>query len=152
MTGGEIDWLLVTELIAVALIVLLLLPILWLIARRRWLSRQGGLFDCSLRLSTTTPGTGWVLGVARYSGERLEWFRAFSLSLRPRLVFRRNETWAGAQRRPDAIEAVLLYADQRIIRLETAAGGSWEVAMVEESLTGLLSWLEAAPPGMAYRR
>lgn len=152
MTGGEIDWLLVTELIVVALIVLLLLPILWLVARRRWLSRQGGLFDCSLRLSTTTPGTGWVLGVARYSGERLEWFRAFSLSLSPRLVFQRNETWAGAQRSPDAIEAVLLYADQRIIRLETAAGGSWEVAMREESMTGLLSWLEAAPPGMAHRR
>lgn len=152
MTDGGIDWLIVTELLVVALVVLLLLPILWLIARRRWLSRQGGLFECSLRLSTTTPGTGWVLGVARYSGERLEWFRSFSLSLRPRLVFRRGATRAGAQRRPDAIEAVLLYADQRIIRLETTEGSSWEVAMQEDSLTGLLSWLESAPPGMAYRR
>ena len=146
------DWLLATEVIAVALLVVLGVPVVWLIARRRWLSRQGGLFECSLRLTTTTPGTGWVLGVARYSGERLEWFRSFSLALRPRLVFQRGATRAGSQRDPDPIEAVLLYDDQRIVRLELADGHSWELAMQPDSLTGLLSWLESAPPGMAYRR
>lgn len=146
------DWLVATEVIAVTLVVLIALPVLWLIARRRWLAREGGLFDCSLRLTTTTPSTGWVLGVARYSGEDLEWFRSFSLSLRPRQVFPRGVTRAGAQRTPDAIESVLLYDEQRIIRLELDHGASWEVAMRPESLTGLLSWLESAPPGTSYLR
>ncbi len=145
------DWLGITELVALTLVVLLLVPVVFLSARRRWLSRQGGLFDCSLRLSTSTPGTGWVLGVARYSGDNLEWFRAFSLSLRPRLIFPRSQSSAGVQREPDPIESVLLYDDQRIVRIELVDGRSWELAMAVASLTGLLSWLESAPPGSRYQ-
>lgn len=145
------DWLGATELVALVLAVVLLVPLLWLGARRRWLARQGGLFECSLRLSTKTPGTGWVLGVARYAGDNLEWFRAFSLSLRPRLIFPRSQTRAGLQREPDPIESVLLYDDQRIVRMELDDGRSWELAMAVASLTGLLSWLESAPPGSRYR-
>jgi Protein of unknown function (DUF2550) len=145
------DWVGITEVVALALVLLLLVPLLFLGVRRRWLSREGGLFDCSVRLSTTTPGTGWVLGVARYSGDSLEWFRAFSISARPRLIFRRSTLHAGLQREPDPIEAVVLYDDQRILRLEMNDGRSWEVAMAVSSLTGLLSWLESAPPGARYR-
>jgi hypothetical protein len=144
------DWLGITELVALALVLVLLVPVAFLGIRRRWLSRQGGLFDCSVRLSTTTPGTGWVLGVARYSGDNLEWFRAFSIALRPRLIFPRSQAQAGAQRDPDSIESVLLYDDQRILQLELADGTSWELAMSVASLTGLLSWLESAPPGGRY--
>lgn len=145
------DWLGVTEVVALVLVVGLLVPLVSLYARRRWLARQGGLFDCSLRLSTKTPGTGWVLGVARYTGDNLEWFRSFSLSLRPRLVFPRSQTRTGAQREPDPIESVLLYDDQRIVRMELTDGSSWELAMSVASLTGLLSWLESSPPGSRYR-
>ncbi len=145
------DWLGITEWVALTLVVLLLIPVVFLGVRRRWLSRQGGLFDCSLRLHTKTPGTGWVLGVARYSGDNLEWFRAFSIALRPRLIFARSQAQAGPQRDPDPIESVLLYDEQRILRLELADGQSWELAMSVASLTGLLSWLESAPPGARYR-
>jgi hypothetical protein len=145
------DWLGITEWVALTLVVLLLVPVVFLGVRRRWLSRQGGLFDCSLRLHTKTPGTGWVLGVARYSGDNLEWFRAFSIALRPRLIFARSQAQAGPQRDPDPIESVLLYDEQRILRLELADGQSWELAMSVASLTGLLSWLESAPPGARYR-
>lgn len=146
------DWLAVTEVVAIVAALVVIIPICWLIARRRWLARRGGLFDCSLRLRTTTPGTGWVLGVARYSEDRLEWFRSFSLSFRPRMVFQRSVTRAGAQRPPDQLEALLLFDDQRIIQLELADGSHWEAAMAVDSLTGLLSWLEAAPPGQGYQR
>ena len=144
------DWLGITELVALTLVLLLLVPLLFLGSRRRWLSREGGLFDCSVRLSTATPGAGWVLGVARYSGDNLEWFRAFSVSLRPRLIFPRSQLRAGNQREPDLIEAVVLYDDQRILSLELTDGRTWEVAMAVASLTGLLSWLESAPPGSHY--
>lgn len=145
------DWLSITEWVAISLAVLLLVPVVLLGGRRRWLSRQGGLFDCSLRLSTKTPGTGWVLGVARYSGDNLEWFRAFSLSFRPRLIFPRTQSRAGGQRDPDPIESVLLYDDQRILTLQGADGSAWELAMSLPSLTGLLSWLESSPPGSRYQ-
>jgi len=145
------DWLAITELVALTLVVLLLVPVLFLGLRRRWLSREGGLFECSVRLFTETPGTGWVLGVARYSGDNLEWFRAFSVSLRPRMIFPRSQSHAGAQREADAIESVVLYDDQRILSLELSDGRSVEVAMAVASLTGLLSWLESAPPGAHYR-
>lgn len=145
------DWLGITEVVALTLVVVLLVPVVFLGVRRRWLSRQGGLFDCSLRLSEKTPGSGWVLGVARYSGDNLEWFRAFSVALRPRLIFPRSQSRAGQQRDPDPIESVVLYDEQRILRLELTGGQSWELAMSVASLTGLLSWLESEAPGSRYR-
>lgn len=145
------DWVGYTEWVALALVLLLLVPVVFLGVRRRWLARQGGLFDCSVRLSGKSPGSGWALGVARYSGDNLEWFRVFSIALRPRLIFPRSQARAGAQRDPDPIESVLLYDEQRILTLELADGRSWELAMSTASLTGLLSWLESAPPGARYR-
>lgn len=146
-----VDFLPIAEWSVLALFILLVVPVVFLATRRRWLSRQGGLFDCGLRLSTKTPGAGWALGVARYSGDNLEWFRVFSPSLRPRLIFPRSITHAGDQREPDAIEAVMLSDDQRIVSLELVGGQSWELSMSTASLTGLLSWLESAPPGARYR-
>ena len=146
------DWLAVTEVIALVIAAVILLPLAWLIARRRWLSRGGALFDCCVRLKTTTPGTGWVLGVARYRQGRMEGFRSFSLSLWPKLVFPREDTTVGPQRAPDEIEALLLLEDQRVIQLRRDDGRTWEASMTPEAITALLSWLEAAPPGQGHQR
>ena len=68
-------WLGVVVQILGVLIGLMLVSLLMLAVRRRWLDRVGATFDCSLRLRMTTPGAGWVLGVGRYSEGILEWFR-----------------------------------------------------------------------------
>lgn len=141
-------------LVVVAVLVCAVLAAAALVAlplRRRWLARGGGLFECSVRLKTSTPGAGWVLGMARYNAEMLEWFRFFSYSARPRKSFLRNEVRVLTSRDPDAVEAVALYAGQRVVELEEvgpgeAHGQRWEIAMAGDSLTGFLSWLEAAPP------
>ena len=143
-------WLGVVEGV-VLLVFLLVLGLVLLAVRRRWLNRLGGTFDCSLRLNDTTPGAGWALGVGRYNEGILEWFRFFSYALRPRKVFQRAEVRVLATRDPDPVEAVALNADNRILRVEMLDGGidrEWELAMSPESLTGLLSWLEGAPPGV----
>ena len=143
-------WLGVVEGVAL-LLLLLVLSLVLLAARRRWLNRLGGTFDCSLRLNVTTPGAGWTLGVGRYNEGILEWFRFFSYALRPRKVFQRGEVKVLATRDPDPVEAVALNADNRILRVEMLDSDTdreWELAMSPESLTGLLSWLEAAPPGV----
>jgi hypothetical protein len=49
------------------------------------------------------------------------------------------------------VEAVALNANEKVLRIEMHDGraeSEWELAMSQESLTGLLSWLEAAPPGV----
>lgn len=142
-------WLL--AVVAIVIAVALCAGMLALLAgRRRWLAREGGTFECSARLRTTTPGAGWVLGMARYGGEQLEWFRFFSYSTRPRRRFRRDEVRVVDTRDPDPDEARALYAGQRVVTLEErrgARGVQSDLAMGTDSLTGLLSWLESAPPG-----
>lgn len=138
------------ELVLIILAALLVLAVSWLWLRRRWLSRAGGTFACSLRRDLSAPSSRWVLGVARYRDRELQWFPAFSLSLWPRQRFDRTLVRAGEQRLPSRVEADLLYDEQRILSLDGPPGGV-ELAMTAGSLTGLLSWLEAAPPGMRYR-
>jgi hypothetical protein len=143
-------WLGVVEILGV-LAGLVAISLLLLAVRRRWLDRPGATFDCSLRLRITTPGAGWVLGVGRYSEGILEWFRYFSYSLRPKMVFPRRNVRVLETRMPDPVEAVALSAGEKVLRLEMQDGHSeaeWELAMSQDSLTGLLSWLEAAPPGV----
>lgn len=141
------EWLGIVELV-LAIILLALLPLLCLAIRRRWLARAGGTFECSMRLRQTTPGTGWVLGVARYSGDELQWFRIFSMSAKPRMTFPRKEIAVLETRAPDPVEALSLYAGQKVVRFEHRED-LWDLAMSPDSVTGLLSWLEASPPGAA---
>ena len=65
------------------LLLLVLVYGLCLVVRRRWLSRNGGTFEFSVRVRSGRAGRGWVLGLGRYSVDELEWFRIFSLSPRP---------------------------------------------------------------------
>jgi hypothetical protein len=142
-------WLGVAEIL-VLVAVCIALPLVLLGARRRWLARLGGTFECSLRLRPASSRGGWSLGIGRYNDEVLEWFRFFSFALRPRKSFVRREVHVIDNRLPTPVEAGSLYADQRIVSI--AVRGDWpetcDLAMSPGSLTGLLSWLEAAPPGL----
>ncbi|SDE19802.1 DUF2550 domain-containing protein [Auraticoccus monumenti] len=148
------EWLGVVEGVLVVL-ALAVLPLVLFALRRRWLARRGSMFECALRLSTRgtragTPGAGWALGVARYSGDRLEWFRVFSLAFRPRLEITRRGTTVLETRAPDDAEVSALYGNQRVVVLTDADGQQIELAMEGGSVTGFLSWLEAAPPETCY--
>ncbi len=134
--------------------VLLLLPLLYglaLIIRRRLLQRHGGTFELSCRLRATHPGRGWLLGLGRYSGEELEWFRIFSLSPKPRRVWSRAALSYAGRREPVGPEQMSLYAGHIIVSC-TIGDGPVELAMSEASLTGFQSWLEAGPPGTDWDR
>lgn len=138
------------EVALIVLAVLVVLAVAWLWLRRRWLSRTGGTFACSLRRDLSTPSPRWVLGVARYTDQQLQWFPAVSLSVWPGRSFDRAMVRAGSQRRASSQESAVLVDTQRILALE-GPSDRVELAMDDNSLTGLLSWLEAAPPGMHYR-
>lgn len=129
---------------------LVLLVVVFLFVRRRWLSHRGWVFDCSLRRLTTTPSSGWMLGVARLNGEQFEWYRVFSASSHPKVVLRRGGTQVVSSRGMEPRERAILYDQVRITELR-AGDTAVEVALSSANMTALLSWLEAAPPGLDYR-
>ncbi|WP_435771699.1 DUF2550 domain-containing protein [Nocardioides sp. SYSU DS0651] len=133
---------------------LLLIAVLYgagLIVRRRVLSRHGGTFELSHRVRLDQPGRGWALGLGRYSGETLEWFRVFSLSPRPKRTWTREELQYDGRRDPLGAEQTSLYPDHLVIRCHSP-GGPVELAMSGSSLTGFQAWLEAKPPGTDWNR
>lgn len=146
-------WQWVVDIAAVVLLASLLYGVL-LVIRRRVLSRDGGTFEMGVRLrggeggagSGNDRGRGWALGIGRYQGSRLEWFRIFTLSVRPRASWQRNDLSYLGRREPVGGERDALYAGQLVVRLETRKGPV-DMAMSEASLTGLQAWLEAGPPG-----
>ena len=124
-------------------------------ARRYLLERGGGTVECGLR----QPGGSWRLGVASYQREDLCWFGVFGVSMRPEEVFRRRDLAVVSRRMPTDAEASILgpgmivvqcaFAEDGTMGAAAAAGraGPVELALGESALTGLLAWLEAAPPG-----
>lgn len=123
----------------------------FLFVRRRALSRKGGTFECSARMRIPSSGSpagsrGWQLGLGRYDGGHLEWFRVFSFSPRPKAVFDRPLTVL-SRRTPHGAEAFSLYAGHVVQSVRLSSGNTIELAMSEQALTAFLAWTEAAPPG-----
>jgi hypothetical protein len=133
-----------------AVLALVLLLGLALVVRRRLVSRNGGTFELSYRARSSRTGRGWVLGIGRYSGDVLEWFRIFSLSPRPRRTWNRADLTFATRRDPIGVEQMSLYPDHLVVTCSTPTGPV-ELAMSLPSLTGFQSWLEAGPPGAEIR-
>jgi hypothetical protein len=133
--------------IVVALVVLVLFVFG---LRRRLIQRSGGTFDCSLRWNVPeepdTSGKGWGYGVARYNGDRIEWYRVFSYAYRPRRILERAAIEVAGRRLPEGEEELALLSDAVILTC-LHRGTRLELAMSDDALTGFLAWLEAAPPG-----
>lgn len=147
------EWLQAVEVLIGIVIGACLLFLVWMFVRRRWLSSRGGVFDCALGVHRR--GLNWHLGMARYAGEQLHWYRIFSLDIRPYLVLDRKKTsWVG-QRPPTDAETMVLFSDHQVVTLASVdkAGHPREytLAMMPGSVTGLMSWLEASPPGIGMR-
>lgn len=142
------QWLL--DLVGLVLLLALLYGIS-LIFRRRILARHGGTFELSYRVRSDRPGRGWLLGIGRYSGQSLEWFRIFSLSPRPKRVWARDLLDYAGRRPPAGAEEMSLY-DGHVVAACHFDGEPLEIAMSEASLTGFQSWLESGPPGTDWNR
>ncbi len=141
--------------VCIVALVVLAIPVLVLVARRIWLVRAVGVFDCSMIMESATPGTRWVPGVCRFRGEELWWYPDFGLSFAPRLRFPRDRTIALPSHDLLGREPGPEFADYRVVPLSRQIGGGtavWDLAMAPPAVTAVLSWLEAAPPGMGHHR
>jgi Protein of unknown function (DUF2550) len=149
-----------------AFLVILILAAVGIAARRFLLERGGGTVECGLRRG---PDGSWRLGLASYRPEELWWFGALGLTMRPDVVFSRRDLTVVSRRPPTEAEAASLGPGMIVVecrlgedsgqfgpgpgqRSPSGPGGTLELALGEEALTGLLAWLEAAPPGSPPRR
>jgi len=130
--------------IVAAIVLAACLVLLGLVWRRTLLRRRGATVDLCVR----QPGSsrGWTLGVARFAGDELEWFRIFSARLRPQRTFPRDALSVVDRRRAATSELLSLMAAAVVVACELP-GGPVELAMTESAVTGFLAWLESAPPG-----
>jgi hypothetical protein len=139
-----------------AFLVVLILVAVGIAARRFLLERGGGTVECGLRKG----GGPWRLGVASYQREELYWFSAFRVSMRPEETFPRRDLTVVSRRLPNDAEEASLGPGMVVVECQLGddappdpgpgSGGpaaTVELALAESALTGLLSWLEAAPPG-----
>jgi hypothetical protein len=129
--------------VAVAVVVLMLLV---LALRRRVLLRPAGSIDMSLRTRFGRIGGGWALGVGRYTGDDLLWYRLFALSVKPSRTLSRRELQVVGRRLPSGAESWAVQAGAVIVECQDTTGPV-QVAMSAGAVTGFLSWLESAPPG-----
>src|SRR3954454_19436315 len=133
---------LVTVLVGVSAVVL---------ARRLLLARGVGTFDCSLR-RRTRPGRrgGWVLGVARYEADRLDWFQVLTVSPRPTRSLSRERLVILERRDPDAAHSYAVLPGWVVV-LCAYGTSTLELAMSDGAHNGPAAWLESAPPGQHAR-
>jgi hypothetical protein len=130
-----------------AFLVVLILAAASIAARRFLLERGGGTVECGLRRGDRA----WRLGLASYQSEELHWFRVFGISMRPQETFPRHDLTLVGRRRPSDAEAASLGPGMIVVECQLGAtvkaDATVELALAESALTGLLSWLEASPPG-----
>ena len=137
-----------------AFLIVLVVAASGIAARRFVLERRGATVECGLR----RPGRSWRLGVASYQLDEFCWYRIFGLSMRPQQTFPRRDLAVVAHRAPTEQEVTILgpgrvVAECQLSESGTGSGtetgtdaGAVDLALAEPALTGLLAWLEAAPP------
>jgi len=114
--------------------------------RRRLLMLGGGTIRLQVRVSTMVPGRGWSTGVGQFVGDELRFHRMFSFGFRPKRILDRGTLKVEERRLPAGPERLTMPGHWVILRCATGLN-QLEIAMAESTVTGFLSWLEAAPPG-----
>lgn len=110
--------------------------------RLRGLHRRIGSFACGARMGVHGDGRTRS-GVAVYGVGRIDWWRCWSLSIRPARTWRREEIVVTGREHVDASDPT---SDYRVTC--SCRGEELELFMAPDAYTGLASWLEAAPPSL----
>lgn len=137
-------------LVPIAALCLIALTLLaatgFLVLRRVVITRSIGTFECALKVPDR-DGTSWVLGVARYEADRLDWFRVLTINPRPERSLARDRLLILERRRPEGDQRSPLLLPGWVVVRCSYQGAPLEMAMGEPSYSALATWLESAPPG-----
>lgn len=132
-------------------VAVLMVGLLILFLRRALVTRTGGIIRLNVRVTTLLDGRGWSPGFGRFAGDELRWYRMFSFAIRPKRVLCRQTLVVRRRRLPEGQERLSMPADWVILSC-TSQQTPIEIAMARSTVTGFLSWLEAAPPGAVSPR
>ena len=131
---GQHAWMILT----IGIIALVLLAGGFLV-RLRYLAGQVGSFECAMRLP---GGQRWLSGVASFRLDSLQWYRLMSLSTRPSRVWRRLDLeLSAAKRRREQGRVVEVHCVDA-----TRSPDGFDLAMMEESHSALVAWVESVAP------
>lgn len=118
------------------LVALVLLLLLVFLLRLRIIASSVGSFECALR---PAGADRFISGVAAFGDEAITWHRLVSLSPWPYYRMARD-VFEVTSSRPRG-------ADGRVIDVSCVVGGQRiELAMLEDSHSALVAWLESAAP------
>nr|WP_296063949.1 DUF2550 domain-containing protein [uncultured Actinoplanes sp.] len=137
----------ILEIVGICLVALLAI-ISAIFIRRRLLMAGGGTIRLSVRTTTLYPGRGWSHGIGQFAGDELRFYRMFSFAIRPKRVLDRDSLVVEQRRKPEGPERLSMPGHWIVLRC-LSGEAEVEIAMAESTVTGFLSWLEAAPPGQA---
>ena len=132
------------ELAGLAVVLVVVLAIVVIAVRRSALTRSGAI-DVCWRRELTPDGRGWVLGQGRFRDNEFLLYRSFSPLPGVARKLHRDALRLGDRRPPVGTEPDLLPVDAVIVRC-THGSEQIELALSEEALTGMRSWLESLPP------
>lgn len=133
------------EIVGVTVLIIVIALGLVIAVRRAVLIRAGG-FDVSWRHRPGADDRGWMLGQARFRRGQLALYRSFSAWPTPAMTLDRAALVLGAVRPPHGAEPELLPASVAIVT-GSCAGTPLELALADDALTALRSWVESRPPG-----
>lgn len=129
------------ELVLAVVVGVLLLSLLFVWLRRRWISGGNPLMICAV----STGQSRWRLGLARIAGDSFDWFSVVGPSLSPEHSWTRHELDLGAPA-PLADPVPGLPPDAVSVR-GISANSDYELALSPAAYTALRAWLESSPPG-----
>ncbi len=134
----------IAEVIGLVLLLALLLSIVAIAVRRSLLTRSGGV-DICWRKSLEPDGRGWTFGQGRYREGQFILYRSFSPLPVSSKVLRRDRLTLGERRPIIDGEKDLLPVGSVVIGCREGRS-RLELALAEEAVTGLRSWVESVPP------
>lgn len=135
-----------TITILTVLLILVCVLLVYFLARLRFKAQNVGSFNTAYRL---TVHDNWVAGVCHYSSDLLKWYRIVSLKWGSTLRWTRHgfEILSSDIQEADGVRLAILHC-----RAGAASHGKilppaefW-LAMGEHDYSGMVSWMESAPP------
>ncbi|MCL6423770.1 DUF2550 domain-containing protein [Brachybacterium sp. JHP9] len=115
------------------------------VLRQILVARPRGSFECSVQRPSRMHGITWQSGLMRFGSDRLRWFRAFSLRLKPEEVLRREDiTDLQRQPLPSALPGM---DDYVLLAFERGSRPQLRTVLSPQAASAIVAWYEAAPTG-----
>lgn len=130
------------ELVLAVAVALMVAFIVYIWLRRRYISSGKPLMLCAI---STAEHSRWRLGLARISGDRLDWFSVVGPSPRPGHSWVRHDLDLGAPQRLS--ETVPGLPPDAVCVTGRSRSLDYELALSPAAYTALRAWLESSPPG-----